>query len=168
MQSALYSASLTSFLIESYKTLQDDPAESTVQVLTHISQQLAFVSNGTTFPPVTLPSSSPAVSSIICNVLWFLSLFLALACSLLATFVKQWTRDFIHKTSIHPAPVRRARVFAFAYFGLKNLGMHAFVDIIPILLHTSLDWSRFCFPSTDFLPLSWPVYWACFFWSISV
>jgi len=70
--------------------------------------------------------------------LWFLSLALALTCSLLATFVQQWTRDFIHKTTIYPSPVRRARVIAFMYFGLRDFGMHTFVDVIPILLHVSL------------------------------
>ncbi|THU89968.1 hypothetical protein K435DRAFT_601620, partial [Dendrothele bispora CBS 962.96] len=38
--SALYSASLTAFIIESYKTLLDDPAQITVDLLSRISQQL--------------------------------------------------------------------------------------------------------------------------------
>ncbi|KAK7471068.1 hypothetical protein VKT23_002484 [Stygiomarasmius scandens] len=42
--SALYSASLTAFIVESYKTLQDDPAQNTVALLTRISLQL----NGST------------------------------------------------------------------------------------------------------------------------
>ncbi|KAF5369506.1 hypothetical protein D9758_002518 [Tetrapyrgos nigripes] len=109
--SALYSASLTAFLIESYKTLQSDPAQDTVFLLSKISQQL---SNSTVprlnHPVLKLPS----------------------------TFVQQWTRDFIHKTTLRPAPIRQARVFAYMYFGLRDFGMHSFVDVIPILLHISL------------------------------
>ncbi|KAF5369371.1 hypothetical protein D9758_002694 [Tetrapyrgos nigripes] len=132
--SALYSASLTAFLIESYKTLQPDPALDTVFLLSHISQQL---SNSTVLSSGP-PSFEAPVSAIVCNVLWFLSLALALTCSLLATFVQQWTRDFIHKTTLRPAPIRQARVFAYMYFGLRDFGMHSFVDVIPILLHVSL------------------------------
>ncbi|KAK7451036.1 hypothetical protein VKT23_012711 [Stygiomarasmius scandens] len=104
--SALYSASLTAFLIESYKTLQDDPAQNTVVLLSQITQQLASALNGTN-ASITQPlpaTFDPPLSSIICNFFWFLSLALALTCSLLATFVKQWTRDFIHKTSLKPSP----------------------------------------------------------------
>ncbi|KAF5332439.1 hypothetical protein D9758_015131 [Tetrapyrgos nigripes] len=132
--SALYSASLTAFLIESYKTLQPDPAQDTIFLLSKISQQL---SNSTVLPSEP-PSFETPVSSIICNVLWFLSLALALTCSLLAIFVQQWTRDFIHKANLRPSPIRQARVFAYIYFGLRDFGMHSFVDIIPFLLHLSL------------------------------
>ncbi|KAK7470133.1 hypothetical protein VKT23_001572 [Stygiomarasmius scandens] len=96
------------------------------------------MSNGTTAEFQSLPEDKPATSSIICNALWFLSLALALTCSLLATFVQQWTRDFIHKTTLRPSPVRHARMLAFMYFGMRDFGMHTFVDMIPILLHVSL------------------------------
>ncbi|KAK7471105.1 hypothetical protein VKT23_002520 [Stygiomarasmius scandens] len=130
--SALYSASLTAFIIESYKTLQDDPAQNTVDLLTRISHQLA----NETFE--TPPPFEPPTSALACNIMWFLSLALALACSLLATFVQQWTRDFIHKTTIRPSPIRKARVIALLRLGLHDFGMQAFVDVIPILLHLSL------------------------------
>ncbi|KAF5345929.1 hypothetical protein D9758_011453 [Tetrapyrgos nigripes] len=137
--SALYSATLTALIIESYKKLQLDPADLTTSLLTTISFQLASISNGTTtaFEPPDM-SFKPMASSLICNMLWFLSLALALTCSLLATFVQQWTRDFLHKTTMRPSPVVQARVLAFSYFGLRRFGMHTFVDVIPILLHISL------------------------------
>ncbi|KAF5369032.1 hypothetical protein D9758_003113 [Tetrapyrgos nigripes] len=137
--SALYSASLTALIVESYKKLQPDPADLTTSLLTTISLQLASISNGTT-TTVGLPDTSfkPMASSLLCNMLWFLSLALALTCSLLATFVQQWTRDFLHKTTMRPSPVVQARVLAFSYFGLRRFGMHTFVDVIPILLHISL------------------------------
>ncbi|KAF5357351.1 hypothetical protein D9758_005921 [Tetrapyrgos nigripes] len=136
--SALYSVSLTAFIIESYKTLQDDPAQTTVALLSQISQQLSSALNGTSTPLQPSPDFEPPVSAVVCNTLWFLSLALALTCSLLATFVQQWTRDFIHKTNLRPSPVRQAKALAFLYLGLRNFGMHSFVDVIPILLHISL------------------------------
>lgn len=138
MQSALYSASLTAFLVESYKTLQPGPGNATIDLLRQISQQLGSMSTGSALvfeppPPFQLPAGSLA-----CNVLWFLSLTLALTCSLLATFVQQWARDFLQKADMRPSPVRRARVLSFLYLGLHRFGMHTFVDVIPMLLHVSL------------------------------
>ncbi|KAJ7713015.1 hypothetical protein B0H16DRAFT_1743715 [Mycena metata] len=134
----LFSASLTAFIIESYNTLTPDSGDSTVQLLAQISQQLAMAANGSTFqvPPPT--QFSPPTTSLICNALWFISLGLSLACALIATLLEQWARDFLHKANIRSAPVIRARVFSFLYYGLKHFNMHTVVDVIPLLLHTSL------------------------------
>ncbi|KAJ7712986.1 hypothetical protein B0H16DRAFT_1341877, partial [Mycena metata] len=134
----LFSASLTAFIIESYKTLIPDSGNSTVQLLTQISQQLAAAANGSTFqvPPPT--HFSPPPTSLVCNALWFISLGLSLTCALIATLLEQWARDFLHKADMRSAPVIRARVFSFLYYGLKRFNMHTVVDIIPLLLHTSL------------------------------
>ncbi|KAF5357364.1 hypothetical protein D9758_005907 [Tetrapyrgos nigripes] len=147
---------LTAFIIESYKTLQDDPAQSTVALLSQISQQLSSALNGTSTPPQPSPDFEPPVSAVVCSTLWFLSLALALTCSLLATFVQQWTRDFIHKTNSRPSPVRQAKALAFMYLGLRDFGMHSFVDAISILLHVSLV---FFFASlvAFLLPVNWPL-----------
>ncbi|KAF5343911.1 hypothetical protein D9758_012115 [Tetrapyrgos nigripes] len=136
--SALYSAILAAFIIESYKNLQPDPTANTVILLTQIAQQLSLASNGASPQFEGLPPFQPPAASLFCNTMWFLSLTFALTCSLLATFVQQWTRDFIHKTSMRPSPVRHARVLAFAYLGMKEFGMHTFVDMVPMLLHISL------------------------------
>ncbi|KAJ7089395.1 hypothetical protein C8R44DRAFT_648792, partial [Mycena epipterygia] len=70
----LFSASLTAFLIESYKTLNRDLGDVGVHLSSQISQQLTASANGSTFliPP---PSPfTPSGSSLVCNALWFLSL----------------------------------------------------------------------------------------------
>jgi len=105
----------------------------TVSLLRTISQQL----NGTNIILKT-EEFQPPVSSIVCNIFWFLALALALSCSLLATFVQQWTRDFIQKTNLRPSPVRRAKSLMSLYFGIRRFGMHLVVDAIPFLLHLSL------------------------------
>ncbi|KAJ6453538.1 hypothetical protein C8R45DRAFT_847109 [Mycena sanguinolenta] len=135
---ALFSAILTAFIIESYKSLNEDPADATVQILGRISQQLAALANGTTFHPTLRAPFTPALASLVCNALWFLSLGFSLACALVATFVQQCARDFLHKTEIRSAPVIRARIFAYLYYGLKRFRMHTVVEMMPILLHTSL------------------------------
>ncbi|KAJ7869226.1 hypothetical protein B0H14DRAFT_2728344 [Mycena olivaceomarginata] len=52
----LFSASLTAFLIESYKTLTYDSGDETVRLLAQISHQLSATANGTT---LAIPSELP-------------------------------------------------------------------------------------------------------------
>ncbi|KAJ6555269.1 hypothetical protein B0H10DRAFT_1848001, partial [Mycena sp. CBHHK59/15] len=81
----LFSASLTAFLIESYKMRTPDSGDMTVLLLSQISQQLAAAANASAFniPPPT--SFKPPATSLVCNSLWFISLGLSLACVLIAT-----------------------------------------------------------------------------------
>ncbi|KAJ6477728.1 hypothetical protein C8R45DRAFT_1007700 [Mycena sanguinolenta] len=134
----LFSASVVAFLIESYKTLTVDSGDTTVLLLTQISNQLAATANGSTFTVAPLPQFTPQTSSLVCNILWFISLGLSLTCALVATLVEQWAREFIHRADMRSAPATRARVFAYLYYGLKRFKMHTVVEIIPLLLHTSL------------------------------
>ncbi|KAJ7899646.1 hypothetical protein B0H13DRAFT_1622688, partial [Mycena leptocephala] len=137
-QAALFSAILTAFIIESYKSLNPDSGDVTIQLLAQISQQLAASANGSIYhaPPPSL--FKPSAPSLICNALWFISLGLSLACALIATFVQQWARDFLHKADMHSAPIIRARIFSYLYYGIKRFQMHTMVEIIPLLLHGSL------------------------------
>ncbi|KAF7341274.1 hypothetical protein MVEN_01863400 [Mycena venus] len=134
----LFSASLTAFLIESYKTLNVDSGDATVQLLARISQQLEGSANGSTLPIPSPFSFMPTTASVVCNALWFISLGLSLSCALIATLLDQWARDFLHRSEIRSAPLIRARIFSYLYYGLKRFNMHTVVEIIPLLLHASL------------------------------
>ncbi|KAK7038453.1 hypothetical protein R3P38DRAFT_2697118, partial [Favolaschia claudopus] len=137
----LFSAALTAFLMESYKTLKPDPGDLTVLLLARISEQIVASAKGNVSnipPPLELNDGGPTRAALACNALWFLSLGLSLSCALIATLLEQWAREFLHRTDIHSAPVIRARVFSFLYYGLRRFDMHAIVDIIPLLLHLSL------------------------------
>ncbi|KAJ6614059.1 hypothetical protein B0H10DRAFT_2221666 [Mycena sp. CBHHK59/15] len=117
-KAGLFSASLTTFIIESYKTLILDFSDSTIQLLAQISQQLAAAANGSHFQIPEPTQFTPPTSSLVCNTLWFVSLGLSLTCAHIAMLLEQWARDFLHR--------------------LKRFGMHTVVDIIPLLLHGSL------------------------------
>ncbi|KAJ7873702.1 hypothetical protein B0H13DRAFT_2552309, partial [Mycena leptocephala] len=135
----LFSASVTAFLTESYRTLNPDPAQTTIMLLNQISSQLAAATNGSNFEMPTISNAFlPPTTSLICNALWFISLSLSLSCALIATLLEQWARDFLHHADIRSAPVIRARVFSYLYYGLKRFNMHAVVEIVPLLLHASL------------------------------
>ncbi|KAJ7208027.1 hypothetical protein GGX14DRAFT_455273 [Mycena pura] len=136
----LFSAVLTTFIIESYKLL-DSTIDQNTLVLLHVSQQLA--NPGT--PAFTLTDFNhppngplPPLSAFVCNILWFISLGLSLSSALTATLVDQWAREFLQRTEMNPSPVKRARIYAYLYYGLKRFRMHAIVGVIPLLLHLSL------------------------------
>ncbi|KAG6899779.1 hypothetical protein C0993_006965 [Termitomyces sp. T159_Od127] len=133
----LFSASITAFLIESYKSLTPDP---NLIILGHISLQLAALANGThrVQPDPEPVPFEPPVASLLCNVFWFLSLAFSLAGALAATLVEQWTRNYLTAVQKHPAPQIRARVRAYLYQGLQQFGMSTVVETIPTLLHISL------------------------------
>ncbi|KAK7043316.1 hypothetical protein R3P38DRAFT_2691294 [Favolaschia claudopus] len=134
----LFSAILTAFLIESYKALTPDSGDEMKAVLIQISAQLSGIANRTS---VDLPTPEPFVtptSSLVCNLLWFVSLGLSLSCALLATLVEQWAPNFNYKTELRSTPATRACNFAYFYYGLKRFKMHVVVEIIPLLLHASL------------------------------
>ncbi|KAJ7164205.1 hypothetical protein C8R46DRAFT_309520, partial [Mycena filopes] len=138
----LFSAILTAFLIESYKTLNSNSGDVTVHLLMQISQQLA-TSTSTNVSALLIPAPlpvpfTPAATSLICNALWFISLGFSLACAMLATLLQQWARDFLHKADLRSAPVIRARIFSYLYYGLQRFQMHTMVEVIPLLLHGSL------------------------------
>ncbi|KAJ7150763.1 hypothetical protein C8R46DRAFT_1124078 [Mycena filopes] len=134
----LFSASLTAFLVESYKTLNPDPSSDTVRLLNQISQQLAASANGSKISIPGAPDFAPGAAALTCNALWFTSLGFSLSCALIATLLEQWARDFIHRSEMKSAPLLRARIFSFLYYGLKRFNMHAVVEVIPLLLHTAL------------------------------
>ncbi|KAF7326409.1 hypothetical protein MVEN_02618600 [Mycena venus] len=143
----LFSAILTAFIIESYKTLQPDWTGACIAQVA--AQQAANATGSLPLPiGITLPcekfsmslagSLPTPASSLVCNILWFISLGLSLTSALTATLVEQWAREFLHWTDRLPSPIKRARIFAFLYYGLQRFHMHAFVDVIPLLLHMSL------------------------------
>ncbi|KAF5317902.1 hypothetical protein D9758_017795 [Tetrapyrgos nigripes] len=113
--SALYSASLTAFLIESYKTLQPDPAQDTV---------LSPIQNSNNYPTRPFRRLNHPVLKLLCR-----PSYIRAAVDPRFSSIRQILR---------PSPIRQARVFAYIYFGLRDFGMHSFVDIIPFLLHLSL------------------------------
>ncbi|KAJ7572508.1 hypothetical protein C8J56DRAFT_875265, partial [Mycena floridula] len=110
---ALFSAVITAFIIEGYKTLSPDPSAMTVVLLYQISQQLAVITN-TTGSIVSAPdfSTSPTLA-VIANIFWSLSLALSLTCALTATLIEQWASDYVRAIERREAPEIKARIRAY-------------------------------------------------------
>ncbi|CAK5263422.1 unnamed protein product [Mycena citricolor] len=133
----LFSGVITTFIIDSYKTLNPDSGSQTVVLLSQtvallgqISLQLANMSNGTAIADALPPAAvfSPPISSLVCNVLWFTSLALSLSSALVATLVKQWAQEYQHRTSMFSSPSVRAPLLLFF------AGLVAFLVPINIII----------------------------------
>jgi hypothetical protein len=87
-------------VIESLNDLKPDPAESSAWTLLAISQTLAAMSNGqaVTLPTQDTPDTpafSPSRTAVVVNLLWFLSLSVSVAVSLIAMVAKEWCYMFM-------------------------------------------------------------------------
>ncbi|TDL24021.1 hypothetical protein BD410DRAFT_746078 [Rickenella mellea] len=138
----LFSASVTAFIVESYKRLSPDSGDMTVALLAQISSQLLAISNGTNLnilppSPPNIPFH-PTTSVVSVNILWFLSLALSLVCALSATMIQQWARNYLQLVEKHPTPRKRARIRAYLYEGIEKFRMTTVIEAIPTLLHVSL------------------------------
>ncbi|KAH9173287.1 hypothetical protein EDB89DRAFT_717199 [Lactarius sanguifluus] len=134
----LFSATVASFIIESYKQLSPDSSVTTNTLLTQISQQLANTSNGTPLAGVTAQPFKPTASAVRVNVMWFLSLVLSLTCALSATLMQQWARRYLQLAQHRGAPHKRARLRAYIFDGIQGFGMTRAIEAMPALLHLSV------------------------------
>lgn len=105
-----------------------------------VSQQLAALGDSSS-PNIPAPSTLPfttSPSALRVNVYWFLSLSLSLTSALMATLIKQWTRNFTKQIEQHSTAYKRARIRAFLYSGMLWFKMEAVVEAVPTLLHISV------------------------------
>jgi len=134
----VFSATVAAFLIDSYKLLKPDPTEVSSRLLQQITQELAGISNSDRFTPPTLDTFRPPRYAVHVNILWFLSLCLALACGLGATLVQQWLRRYTRLTQHSDAPLHRVRMRAFLFKGIRDFHLGWVVENVAVMLHTAI------------------------------
>ncbi|CAE7072397.1 unnamed protein product [Rhizoctonia solani] len=139
---ALFSAISTAFVIESYKSLKQDPTDLSSQTLLTISQTLKLIANASQSssilpsPEPDTPPFQPSAKAICVNVLWFLSLSLSVAVSLISMLAKEWCLDFmIGRTGSPGAQVRRRQQ---RWDGMVKWKMEELITMLPSLIHLSL------------------------------
>jgi hypothetical protein len=133
-QAGLFSAVLTAFVVESYQSLQEDLAQTSVDLLRHISHQLA----NSSYPSAPDSSQFQAQQSDVrVNVCWFVSLLLSLVVALFGIFLKQWMRTYMKWTDVTPdreaVVIRQVR-----YRGLETWRLGTILTLLPTLLQLSV------------------------------
>ena len=122
----------------SAKNLEPDWQRSTSLTLFAIYVHLNSTSPAPFEVPNPLDFTAPSDARWI-NGLWFTSLMLSLAVSLLAILAKQWLNEFKSRMR---APISSPKMWAMRHSafkgGLDRWGMDTFISALPLLLHASL------------------------------
>ncbi|CAA7269865.1 unnamed protein product [Cyclocybe aegerita] len=134
---SLFSAVVTTFVIESYKDLRPDPNETTVILLTRIVARLDNTTNGTLSP---LPGDEPipfSPSSVAVNVFWILSLVVSLTTMLIGIVASQWLREHQHRPA-HFSAEENFGLLSMRTEMIEKWGMGTFFSSLPVLLEVAL------------------------------
>jgi hypothetical protein len=135
LKAGLFSAILTAFIVEVYKGLQEDPAETSAQILRRITMQLE---NNTQSLP-SIPSKTHTTSSTIVaiNALWFSSLIFSLFAALLAILVKQWLHVYSKWPDREPPKdtIILRRMYREGFF---QWHVPEIIGLLPVLLQFAL------------------------------
>ncbi|EIN04148.1 hypothetical protein PUNSTDRAFT_29344, partial [Punctularia strigosozonata HHB-11173 SS5] len=136
----LFSAILTAFSVESYKLLQQDPEQTSTDLLAQISLQLQSFSLNPAFANSThtpsLKRTHIPVSAVRINSLWFTSLVLGLVSALTAIFARQWLREYAHWQLSSSRDSVRIRQFR--HDGLMSWRVPTVMYAISILLQIAV------------------------------
>ena len=147
-QAGLFSAALTSFVVDSKQNLQVNPTDKMVYyleqhstILSQISQQIASIAPQVSIPstpPPPFPPFIPSASNIRINAFWFMALTFSLSAALIAILVQQWVRDYMHIFLRYGDPLKSARIRQYLYEGLERWYLPIAAEAVPGLLHVSL------------------------------
>ncbi|PVF97761.1 hypothetical protein CPB86DRAFT_759745 [Serendipita vermifera] len=130
---ALYSAVLTAFIIESMKLLEEDPAETTRDILLIVSRQLA----NSSFPAFEPTAYETPRYAIIVNSLLFTSLSCALIAALLAVLALQWVANYDMGLNTS-SPEKRALQRHMRLMGVRKWKMSELIASLPLLIFVAL------------------------------
>ncbi|KAJ3772247.1 hypothetical protein FB446DRAFT_643822, partial [Lentinula raphanica] len=139
---ALFSAVVTSFLVQTSQNLQLNPANVTVSLLSElIAVQCAAATGGniSAVPASALVSGSdfhPNTIDVWINGLWLVSLTWALGIALGVVLVKQWLHHYAAITS--GTPKERSHIRQLRFSGLQNWQVLSIIGLLPVIMHVSL------------------------------
>ncbi|KAF8906135.1 hypothetical protein CPB85DRAFT_1224238, partial [Mucidula mucida] len=140
---ALFSAVVTTFVTQTCQSLQVDQAQvgnSLLSEMIGIQRTMLLVM---VHGPEAVKVVQPALTSFPTNVsdfwvngLWFASLGLSLATTLLVVLAKQW----IHQYTLIQAgsPRDHSRIRHFRYMALQKWHVPLIIELLPVLMHAAL------------------------------
>ncbi|KAL0066520.1 hypothetical protein AAF712_006563 [Marasmius tenuissimus] len=127
----LFSAVVTAFTIESSQRLLEQPGDTTVALLRQITDQMT---NGTSTPPPEFEISS---SDLRINLLWFMSLIIALVDALFGLLCKQWLREH-HRHTHTCTPAEALALRWLRHESLERWRVPTILACLPMFLELAL------------------------------
>lgn len=154
--------------------MKQDPNDVSAQSLLLITHALLSISNNTQTSGSlsSLAGSqnfkfSPSSAALCVNVLWFLSLSISVAVSLIAMLAKEWCYSFMHGRTGHPRLQARRRQQH--WDGLVRWRMQELLVLLPSLIHLALcefTSSLLVFRLMDVLVVLFAVGLSIYLWSL--
>jgi hypothetical protein len=133
-QSGLYAAFLSAFLIETLGRLEEDPAETTRDVLIHQTRMM----RNTTLGPFEPQAFQPSESVVAVNVLLFASLAIILTAAFISILIKGWIRELDRGLKSISVMKDRAVVREYRTQGLERYKLPEIIALLPLLIYISL------------------------------
>ncbi|KAL1689630.1 hypothetical protein GGG16DRAFT_57375, partial [Schizophyllum commune] len=137
----LFSAIVTTFVVQSSQALQPDYAQISVSLLAEMLAMQRAWATGSSIDAV--PRSSLALDAVSasaldywCNGLWYISLSLSMSAALMAVLVKQWI--LAYNSNVSGTPKQQALARQFRLIGVERWNVPLIVGLLPMLLHISL------------------------------
>ncbi|KAF5365838.1 hypothetical protein D9757_012798 [Collybiopsis confluens] len=129
----LFSAVITSFLIEAAQNLQADYTQLSATLL----YELVSNSSGSGLsPPNPASEFVPDARDVWINVLWAISLTFSLVVALASVLIKQWLRRYLAFRSGTPA--ERSHLRQYRFIGFETWQVPTIVGSLPVIMHLSL------------------------------
>ncbi|GJE95355.1 hypothetical protein PsYK624_115390 [Phanerochaete sordida] len=135
----LFSAVVTTFVVDSYASLQPDNTGELVFLMRQSLSQYYTFADGVLRPAVPFPSDTAFEAplwALRVNGLWFASLIVSLSTASFGMLVKQWLNEYVAMDWITPEEQLRARQFR--HRGLEDWKVYEIAAMLPLLLHVSL------------------------------
>ncbi len=141
-KAGLFSAVVTTFVVQTSQSLQPDYAAMSASLLYESVLVQRAIANGSPVAAIT-PSPLnptiafvPATTDVWVNGLWFTSLFLSLTTALVAVLVKQWLHHYVALPS--ETPRDRSFTRQFRYVGFEKWHVQVIIGLLPVLMHLAL------------------------------
>ncbi|KAF9463761.1 hypothetical protein BDZ94DRAFT_588629 [Collybia nuda] len=130
----LFSATVTAFTIESYKWLDEGPAEMLARL--QLRALLNETSDSTTVDRLAPATFDVNPSSVLINTLWFSSLTIALAAVVISILCKQWLYEYQRYENFTEKEI--FLIHGLRYRGLQAWKVPTIIAFLPIFLQTAL------------------------------
>ncbi|KAL0569561.1 hypothetical protein V5O48_012402 [Marasmius crinis-equi] len=132
----LFSAVLTTFIIQSYQNMASDPVDTTNLLLRELILLQFNDTNEASRVKDILGDASPTRQIHWVNGLWFAALACSLSTALIAMLAKQWLQAYTPLVS--GSPRLRARNRHARYIQFEVWHVPAILNALPLMLHTAL------------------------------
>ncbi|KAF5393034.1 hypothetical protein D9757_001106 [Collybiopsis confluens] len=133
MLAGLFSAVVTSFLLEAAQNLQADYTQLSATLL----YELVSNSGGSGLsPPNPASEFVPGARDVWINGLWAISLTFSLVVALASVLIKQWLRRYL--TFRSGTPAERSHLRQYRFMGFETWKVSTIVGSLPVIMHLSL------------------------------